>query len=66
MTKIPANPTESDMYTVLWHPGDGRMEVWDCEAFGPWSLAAGPYYGETAYAEACAAYQAILDESGAA
>ncbi len=48
------NPTDSDTYTVLEHERGG-LEVWDCEAFGPWKLVAGPFTGPSGYAEACAA-----------
>lgn len=57
------NPTDSDIYTVLEHR-HGGLEVWDCEAFGPWKLVAGPFTGETAYAEASAAYKLLAGESG--
>lgn len=46
------NPTDSDTWTVLEHERGGR-EVWDCVAFGPWKLVAGPFTGPTGYALAC-------------
>jgi hypothetical protein len=52
MNKIRANPTDSQTWTVLQHR-DGGREVWDCEAFWPWSLVAGPFTGPAGYAQAC-------------
>jgi hypothetical protein len=53
-----ANPTDSDTWTVLEHERGGR-EVWDCEAFGPWELVAGPFTGPTGYALACDALRRL-------
>ncbi len=54
MTTPRENPTDGEVWTVLEHERGGR-EVWDCGAFGPWSLVAGPFVGSTGYARACAA-----------
>lgn len=52
------NPTGSSVWTVLEHE-HGGLEVWDCEAFGPWKLMAGPFTGDAGYAQACEAYRSL-------
>lgn len=58
-----ANPTVSDTYYVLQHSADGSYEVWDCDAFGPWSVAAGPFTGDDGYQRARNAYRALHSPS---
>lgn len=53
--RVPANPTNSKVWTVLEHR-DGGLEVWDCEAFGPWRLVAGPF---DSYVEASHEYRKL-------
>ncbi|HVH53222.1 MAG TPA: hypothetical protein VNA32_03735 [Actinomycetota bacterium] len=47
-------------YTVLEHE-QGGLEIWDCEAFGPWKLVAGPFAGPEGRAQASAAYRLLAE-----